>query len=94
MIQISDIQYVSANVKARSKNCWIRRLSLNEFRVVPKSRSKSKRTVVFTSSGILCVDLSGEICRANYFKVPCYHVFCAVKHIERLLRKQARKQTV
>jgi hypothetical protein len=81
MIDLSDINSASPAVRAQAKHCWIRKITPNQFRVVPKSASKSKRIVVFLPTGqVLCVDAeTGEVCKANEFHTACYHVLAAAR---------------
>lgn len=91
MVKVSDITHASSAVRDRAKRCWIRKLTPTQFRVVPKSASKSKRIVVFLPTNqVLCVDAAtGEECPANQFENVCYHVLKAATH---LARQDGRKR--
>lgn len=94
MIKIADIQHASANVRARARQTWIKKITPTQFRVVPKSASKSKRIVVFLPTNqVLCVDATtGEECPANQFETVCYHALKAATHLARQDgRKRQRK---
>ena len=93
MISVSDIQHASPAVREKAKRTWIKKLAANQFRVVPKSRSKSKRIVVFLPTNqVLCVSRdTGEICQANYFGMVCHHVFKAADHLVKLAQRNVQK---
>ena len=89
MITIDAIQHASPAVREKAKRTWIKKLTPTQFRVVPKSRSKSKRIVVFLPTNqVLCVSRdTGEICQANYFGMVCHHVFKAAEHLAKIAKR-------
>src|ERR1051325_8329307 len=85
----------SADVTARSRKCFVKRLAIDKYLVTPRPYSKTRRLVIFTlrygKMFATCEDYySGESCQANQFKSLCYHVLCALRHADHLARRESQ----
>lgn len=76
MIQVSDINSASFDVRRRAKQCHAHGCG-NAVYILPFDESKERRAVVFLNEGILCVATDGVACPANDHALVCYHVFAA-----------------
>jgi len=87
--------HASAGVVARSKRCFVRRLSIDRYLVTPRPYAKSRRLVTFTLRHgrmfATCENYhSGDFCPANRWGNYCYHVIRALAHAEKLARRRRR----
>lgn len=98
MIEITrDIEeHTSADMTERAKKCFVRRLSINQYVVTPRSRAKNRRLVTFSLRAgnrmfATCEDWNtGDACPANRFGNTCYHCLAALRRAQINASRQFR----
>jgi len=100
MVELTNIEERAPKAfkKARTERPWVSRLSVDTFRVIPRtlkdgSREHGKYIVTFALvDGDLfaeCVELrTGEQCPAHRFGRVCYHIGAAIIHGDQLARRE------